>query len=311
MAGDVNIIDRIMRTARSRPARPADVEAVDYDWAVPHSLAAADAARAAAIAAAAAGEISRTLTRAFRAEHTLRPAGVSELYGRVLRSADEGDKRYCLALNAQGGPVAGVLFVTAKVAADWVGKLLGGPPPPADREMSRLEVSVLSDIVGRLAEAFCRALGSAGGADITAADELADSPDRFIAADSDEYCRLSFHPDGADDEVTLTVAVSSATLKAAPGRTVDSQQQRAAMLEHIGVTSLRAEVRVGLAQASVHDMAGLEAGDVLVLARGRDEPVELIVRDVVLARGHLATCDGHYALQVTQTAAAELQKETQ
>ena len=320
MAGDVNITDRIMQIARSRPGGQAtDVEAVDYDWAVPHSLDADDVARVGAIAAAAAEEISRTLTRAFRDEQKLRPAELSELYGRDLRQGDEGNERYCLGLNLESGPAAGMVFIRAQVAANWVGKLLGGAAAQGDHGMSQLEVSVLSDIVGQVAEAFCRSLASAGGAAVTAADGMTDSAGQFIGADSDEYCCLAFHPDESDDEVMLTVALTSATVKAAPGQdegeTMDGQQQQAAMLEHIGATSLRAEVRVGLAQASVHDMAGLEVGDVLVLARGRDEPVELLIRDVVLARGHLATCDGHYALQVTQAAAtmgrSELQKETQ
>ena len=63
-----------------------------------------------------------------------------------------------------------------------------------------------------------------------------------------------------------------------------------------------AELRLGSARATMREVMALQAGDVMILQTRIDEPVELTVQGRLVMRGHLATCEGKYAVKISSWA---------
>jgi flagellar motor switch/type III secretory pathway protein FliN len=72
------------------------------------------------------------------------------------------------------------------------------------------------------------------------------------------------------------------------------------MKRHIERVELDAEVEIGSASALLRDVMALEPGDVLVLARECDEPIDLYVEGTPLAHGYPVQAGENYGFQVSR-----------
>jgi flagellar motor switch protein FliN/FliY len=59
-------------------------------------------------------------------------------------------------------------------------------------------------------------------------------------------------------------------------------------------------VRVGQSAMTVGALLGARANEVLLLDRGVDDPVDLLLEDRVIARGQLVAVDGSFAVRITE-----------
>ena len=65
---------------------------------------------------------------------------------------------------------------------------------------------------------------------------------------------------------------------------------------------LEATLRFGEREMLLNEILELNSGSVIELDRRLKDPVELLVRGKVVAKGDLVVVDGNYALRVTQIA---------
>jgi flagellar motor switch protein FliN/FliY len=65
---------------------------------------------------------------------------------------------------------------------------------------------------------------------------------------------------------------------------------------------LEATLRFGEREMLLREILSLNSGSVIELDRRVTEPVELLVRGKVVAKGDVVVLDGNYALRVTQIA---------
>ncbi len=63
---------------------------------------------------------------------------------------------------------------------------------------------------------------------------------------------------------------------------------------------LRLQVCVGEAEMRVADLLAARDGEVLVLQRGVEDPVDLLLEGQVVARGQLVAVDGAFAVRITE-----------
>jgi flagellar motor switch protein FliN/FliY len=63
---------------------------------------------------------------------------------------------------------------------------------------------------------------------------------------------------------------------------------------------VRLQVCVGEADMRVGDLLGARSGEVLVLQRRVEQPVDLLLEGQVVARGQLVAIDGAFAVQITE-----------
>ena len=85
-------LGRLLQTAGgSETPAWTDVEAVDYDWSVPHHFIPAQLERLSAFAAAAAGKIAEALNSLLRSDMQLATGAIQEQYARDLRGGEEDE----------------------------------------------------------------------------------------------------------------------------------------------------------------------------------------------------------------------------
>lgn len=77
-------------------------------------------------------------------------------------------------------------------------------------------------------------------------------------------------------------------------------------LPFLGSVKVRVAVRVGATQISVAELLKLEQGGVLSLDQHVDEPLDVLVDDLVVARGALVAVGEHFGVRITETAIATL-----
>lgn len=77
-------------------------------------------------------------------------------------------------------------------------------------------------------------------------------------------------------------------------------------LPFLGSVKVRVSVRIGGAEITVADLLKMTHGSVLSLDRTVEQPLDVLVDDLVVARGMLVAVDEHFGVRITQTAIATL-----
>jgi flagellar motor switch protein FliN/FliY len=93
-----------------------------------------------------------------------------------------------------------------------------------------------------------------------------------------------------------TAAVTGKAIKAAAGKAIPEQ----ASLNMVMDVELNVTLRFGQRQLTLREVLELTSGSVVELDRQVDEPVELLLDGVVIARGEAVVIDGNYGLRVTE-----------
>jgi flagellar motor switch protein FliN/FliY len=79
-----------------------------------------------------------------------------------------------------------------------------------------------------------------------------------------------------------------------------------AALPFLGSVKIRVSVRVGSTHISVAELLKMQQGGVLALDQLVDEPLDVLVDDLVVARGALVAVGDHFGVRITETAIATL-----
>ncbi|MCD6365805.1 MAG: FliM/FliN family flagellar motor switch protein, partial [Planctomycetes bacterium] len=273
MSDEVNIIQHLLRVAGNSPAGMTNADAADYDWTRPHRFGASRMEEVRSLADVAAQKLSQALAGELQMEVAIKAASTEEIYVSTLKKQGAGgEKLYYIGLNLSGAP-CGYLSIAAPQAASWVARLLGGGMSSGEREMSALELSLLTDVMSSLAQAVCGAFTSQGSGNVSAAKSVSTELDNIVGPDSDEYWAIAFSEGEDAGKSSITVALASDLIEAGPGGGSTSQDNRtpealrAALTEFIvlGNSQVTATVNIGSVTATVRDIAALEPGDVLVL----------------------------------------------
>jgi len=195
-------------------------------------------------------------------------------------------------------------------AAMLASKILRQPVDEFEAEHSE---TLLKTVKAALNE-FCSALATEYGA-FTVNASLSSQPPaersniaRMTAADG-EASRVSIlmvldpaltqalylhaHPDSA----TATVAQA---IKAAAGRAIPQPGNLNLVMD----VELNVTLRFGQRKLTLREVLDLTSGSVVELDRQVEEPVELLLDGVVIARGEAVVIDGNYGLRVTEVSRA-------
>jgi flagellar motor switch protein FliM len=204
------------------------------------------------------------------------------------------------------------------------------------RTLSSLEQALLVDIVAAMVKAFCAAAKETGGKPVQHVETVATDQSPLADAARHEFCRLVLTaeaagpptPDAATpgtptpsaptpdaaaapaDAMTipgsitlcllsdlLTAIADPDSLKNPPRKAEDIHKDLLGCLAGVPVT---ATARLGAAVATMRDIASLEPGDILLLRRAVNEPVELVVKGNTVQVGLPVTSGGFYALQIQE-----------
>jgi flagellar motor switch protein FliN len=86
----------------------------------------------------------------------------------------------------------------------------------------------------------------------------------------------------------------------------DGKPVLSSVLPFLGSVKVRVSVRVGATEVSVSELLKMEYGAVLALDKSVDEPLDVLIDGLVVARGTLVAVGEQFGVRITETAIATL-----
>ena len=307
----LTLLGRLGRASGS-PDGPlhGDVESIDYDWEVPYHFSSAQLRQLEDWSTRLAEGLSQRLGRQLRQEVTLQVA-MSQCFAHRLADRLREAPEFCLVLSVDGSP-GGLMTLSRAAAVSWVARLLGaaaGEQP--DRELTDVESDLLGDIAASLVEVVADALAQGGRSGLGHDGGISAEPVDLPGHANAEYCEIVFHMESAGEVAAVRLAVLCEVLDplvGAPAGQADGgsapADARAALIEHFSRVQVTATALAGLAEPTMREVVGLEPGDVLLLPKSVNEPIELSVDGKDVLCGFPVVSAGKVAVRVAQVHAA-------
>ncbi len=288
----------------------------EYDWRDPHYFNEEQLNRLAALVSRVAARMAQTFAHFHNGVFDVAPVSITQHFAGDLHNLMGADSDYCLTFGPEKGQPCGFAIVPAETALAWVGLLLGDAQTgsPAERTLSALEESLLGDLVTALVESFLaplrvhhnlKAEGTLGKGHPTIQYEL-----------TEELCRIALRVKQAGAEEVTEVAfmlpcsrlgalVGKAT---APAARIPPQELSRALMEHLQQMPITVTARLASTSIRFREVLELARGDVLLLGKPFEEPLELVVDGRTMLRGQPVRSDGRYAVLVTPKPTARTQE---
>ena len=180
---------------------------------------------------------------------------------------------------------------------------------PAD-EFGEEHAEALLKLVATAAGEFCQAVVQEYGAFTIEASSAAQPPStrtsvaRFAAAnDNSDRVSVAMHFDAALTEA-LSLHSQAASGAGIAGKSetgvAESTTAEPVNLDLVMNVELNVTLRFGKRQLTLREVLELTTGSVVELDRQVEEPVELLLNGLVIARGEAVVIDGNYGLRVTE-----------
>lgn len=306
MQMDTDTIQALLFTAQhARPARfekPGEV--TPFDFHVPHRFTPEAAKRLRDVADIFARDLTAALSATLQGAFPITLGELSEMF--VSRQPAPAGA-YFVPLNFNGR-LAGYLLLPRDTAIGWVTKLLGGLAD-ADieegRTLSALETDLLLDVTEKVVAAMSRASKDNEGPDITHTPTVSTVPIELVEEGQiADLCCITFRRNEGEKALPFSLVVLSDILEPIAGvvrpprRSADENRQD--MLAHVKSVPMKLNVRLGTVNVSMRDLVSLETGDVILLQRPIDEPIDVMVSGKTVMSGQPVQHHGWYGLQILQ-----------
>lgn len=304
-------LHRLLAAVGSAPAQTEPTpEAVLYDWRDPHYFNEDQCNRLAAVMSQVAALLSERCAHYFNSEFKVVPTSITQHFANDLGQHVDLERGFSLAFGLDQKPACGFFGIGAEVAMDWVTRLLGDTESDQnpDRALSSLEESLLSDLIRAMAEAFLSALRPHH--ELKTASQVTRGSVDVAFEPTDPICKIVFRigQAEADEEASseVTFVLSGPTLAPVLGKPIQArsnvpQDELARLLmEHVHQMPVAVTARLASTRLSFEEVLDLAPGDVLLIDKPLDEPVELIINNQTVFRGRPAQSAGQYAVFVTE-----------
>lgn len=305
---------RLHRLLAAVGSTPVPVDATSpaerYDWRDPHYFNDDQRNRLAALMSQVAAVLAERCAHFFNSEFNVVPTSVTQHFAVDLSRHVDLERGFSLTVSPDEKPPCGFVAIGAAVAMDWVTQLLGDSDSDADpnRILSSLEESLLSNLLGAMADAFVGALRP--HQDLKPADRASRGPAAVTFEPTDPICKIVFQIGRAQAESSAEAVfiLSGPVLapvvgKTIPTKTKTSQDELARLLmEHVHRMPVSITAHLGSMRLSFEEVLDLSPGDVLLIDKPLDEPVDLAIHGQVVFRGRPAQSGGQYAVFITESA---------
>ncbi len=281
-------------------------DVMQYDWRDPHCLNADQLNRLAAVMSQTAARFGDILTRFFRHEFDVSPMAITQHFANDLLRCFDPDTSYCVTFGPEKSPSCGFLAITPQTTMTWASRLLGDTEAAGDanRSMSSLEESLLSDLVAAMLEPFLASLRP--HENLKGSGRLSKGQPNIQFERTEEICKIVFRVKeaGKDEPSDITFVLSCGRLAALVGKPVAAasrttpQELSQTLMEHLQQMPVTVTAKLTTAKIGFQELLDLGPGDILLLDKPLHEMVELTVENRTGLPGppgpvRRAICDPH------------------
>ncbi len=303
-------LQQLLAAIGSRPAPPSEQpDVTEYDWTLPRCFNTGQLAVLQDFAKGVAANAAARFSDLCQSNFSVTISSITEHFALDIlnKTGEENQNDYYLTLAGAEERLCGFIHIPLPSAMAWAAQLLGDSETNTnpDRQLSELEESLLSDAAFAFIEAFS---DSFENSEFQAVNKVTRELPQLPFQDTDELCRITFETKKADTEEgsTAHLVILSQELLVVAGRDNETTDQSTAedaskaILNYlldipIVVTTLFASTTVTLEQA-----ISLKQGDILLLDKKLDDPIELIVNDRAVLYGWPVQSEKRYAVVVAE-----------
>jgi flagellar motor switch protein FliM len=288
---------------KSKEDTSHDSDVTDYDWRQPRYFKVKELTRIKSFAETAAQELIEEFGRLYQSETTVSVVSAEQ---RSSGASDEENQQgdYHIPFGADSQKPFGLVTIPKQSALLWTGRILGDAAIDKDseRHLSKLEESLLADIVSGLINAFSRAYGSTLSAD----EHILSDRSMIELQGSDELFEMVFEAKTEAGDMSAAVSFlmccdkleTIAGCTAGRGEKLSEAQIRNAMLEHIHRVPVSVRVELAGAMLAFKDVMNLEVDDIVMLNKNVMETAEILVEGQTLFHGFPAQAGGNFAVVI-------------
>jgi flagellar motor switch protein FliM len=227
------------------------------------------------------------------------------------QALDSNQNDYYLAFGADENNPCGFISIPMATAFVWATQLLGDTKSEEipDRDFSQLEESLVFDVATAIVEAISE---SNTACDFVSAKDIVRRLLPLELEGTEELCRITFTLKRADSKdadnlgeahlLMLCNKLEPIVGKADRVEEFSAQDISKTVLAHLQHTSVSVTARLACTSLAFEQIMDLRIGDVLLLDKTIDEPVELIVEGQTMFYGRPAQSGRKYAVMIRASA---------
>jgi flagellar motor switch protein FliM len=255
--------------------------------------------------------LSERFEHFYKSPFDVKVASITQHYAEGLSNQTEPDQGFSLPFGAEPACPCGFISVTTQTGLGWATRLLGDSEAgdDADRPISSLEQSLLTDLLAAVVQAFLKPLDSSQN--LRPAGELFKGVPIMPHEPTMELCRLVFQitecegDPGVEMQVVLPAETLAPLVGKVPEPKINQPQEQLTRLltEHVHNMPVTVTARLANTRVSFGEVLDLTTDDILLIGKPIEEPVDLMIGDRIVLRGSAAQSEGRYAVYVTDCAA--------
>ena len=225
-----------------------------------------------------------------------------ELFGQN----SEGDQNYYLAFTNNQGPPFGFICIPSKTALAWTTQLLGETETEQDetKPLSLLEESLLLDISLAIIESLSHSHDSYN---LKPAEIVIKGQAPFYMEGTEELCKINFGiQEGESEKNEYSILIICNHLESVVGEsdqvieTFSDKEVSKAIIDRLNKMSVTVTAQLASASLTFEEVMGLQSGDIVLLDRKVDEPIEVIAENEIVFYGQPAKSAGKHAVVITK-----------
>ena len=224
----------------------------------------------------------------------------------VDQAIESGQDDYYLAFGTDQSHPCGLISIPTKTAFIWATQLLGDPESEEEdsgRDLSLLEESLLLDMLSTLIEVFSQKIW-----DFQPANNIVRRLLPLELKGTEELCKITLDVKKTDQEKSseayiLILCSELETVVGKAEQTVggfSAEDISKAILGHIQQMPVCITAQLASMVLTLEEIMSLEVGDILLLDKKVDEPIELITSGRTALLGRPAKLAGKHAMVITE-----------
>jgi flagellar motor switch protein FliM len=285
-----------------------NIDAYDYNWNQCRYFNSSQLKELAGFTEKVAQSCARKLTQFYHSDFSVSIVSTTQHFASDFMTSGKTRGDYYLAFGTNPGQPSGLIGIPSQTAIVWATELLGDSKSAedSDRNLSPLEESLLHDSASGIAEALSE---SSDHCDFQPAAEIVKDQMPIELKGHEELCKITFSVKKSDSKAAseayfliLCSELQPAMEENATAQVLSAKDTSNAMLNHIYEVPVLVKAQLDSTVFTFEDIMNLGVGDVLLLDKKTDEPIDLIAEDRILFRGWPAESAGKYAVVITETA---------
>lgn len=302
-------IQQLLTAVGSGPMEDTtDIEATEYNWNKPHCFDRKQLNKLDNFTKKVAKEMAVKFVDFCHSQFDVTVVSTKQHFAAELvdQTIESGQDDYYLAFGTDQSHPCGLISIPTKTAFIWATQLLGDPESEEEdsgRDLSQLEESLLLDMLSALIEVFSQKIW-----DFQPAGNIVRRLFPLELKGTEELCKITFDVKKTNQEKSSEayVLILCSELETAVGKAeqtvgeFSAEDISKAILGHIQQMPVCITAQLASTVLTLEEIMSLEVGDILLLDRKVNEPIELITSGRTAFLGRPAKLAGKHALVITE-----------